>query len=203
MTLIYDIYNVYIIYDVLCEISIISEALQKRDATIVKADKWIRRTILYLENLKDLQKGKKQLEVASGIDKMELFSMMTNNPKIGVIHRNQFLKSFINNMKYRLSVSTNGTEENQGVSTSFILNELRVLEPSEWPHVINLQYGEDEIQSLSKRFKIAFPKCINVYRDYIANGGRFIPADLNEIISYHRIIACSSAECERGFTSLK
>ena len=58
--------------------------MQKQEATIVQADKWIRRTILYLENLKDLQKGKKLLEEASGIDKMELFSMMTNNPKIGV-----------------------------------------------------------------------------------------------------------------------
>ena len=87
-------------YDVLCEVSIISKSLQKRDATFVQADKWIRCTILYLENLKDLQKGKKLLEAASGIDEMELFSMMTNNTKIGVIHRNQFLKSFINNMKY-------------------------------------------------------------------------------------------------------
>ena len=50
---------------------------------------------------------------------------------------------------------------------------------------------------------LIFPKCINVYRDYIANGSRFIPEDLNEIISYHRIIACSSAECKRGFTSMK
>ena len=38
--------------------------------------------IFKLENLKELQKGKKLLESASGIDKMELFSIMTNNSKI-------------------------------------------------------------------------------------------------------------------------
>ena len=86
---------------VLCEISIISETLQKRDVTIVQAAKWIRRTILHLENLKDHKKGKKLLKAASGIDKMELFSIpLTKNPKTGVRHRNQFLKSFIYNMKY-------------------------------------------------------------------------------------------------------
>ena len=92
--------NLALLYDVLCEISIIFLALQKRDVTIVQTDKWIRRTILYLENLKDLQKEKKLLEAASCIDEMELFSMITNNLKVGVIHRNQFLKRFINNMKY-------------------------------------------------------------------------------------------------------
>ena len=55
---------------------------------------------------------------------------------------------------------------------------------------------------MRKRFKMAFPKCINAYRDYISNGGRYIPEDLNDIISYHRIIACSSAECERGSSSM-
>ena len=62
--------------------------------------------------------------------------------------------------------------------------------------------GKTKFSHFAKVLKQHFQNVLMPTEIYIANGGRFIPEDLNEIISYHRIIACSTAECERGFSSM-
>lgn len=195
-----------LMYDVLFELSILSEALQKRETSIVYADKFIRRTINYLEYLKNPQKGKKLLEAACAVEIMQLSSIsLTDNKKFKLIHRNQFLTSIINNMRNRLNTTSENCSGSDGISTSEssdIVKELRILEPTEWPSEINMDFGEKEVESLCQRFNLPLGKILNAFRDYLACGGRHISEDLETLKKYSKIIACSSSECERGFSSM-
>lgn len=170
-------------YDVLFELCLLSESLQKRDITIVYADKLIRRSIRFLEAMKE-RKGKKILEAENAIKEMKFASVtLTDNNKIVSINHGQFLTSIINNMKQRLFTPTSSHESTKlrpATSDSIpnIISELGILEVDKWPAEINPGFGENEIESLCKRFRLPFSKTITAYRDFLDNGGRHIPPDL-------------------------
>uniref|UniRef100_T1HEH8 Dimer_Tnp_hAT domain-containing protein n=1 Tax=Rhodnius prolixus TaxID=13249 RepID=T1HEH8_RHOPR len=87
---------------------------------------------------------------------------------------------------------------------SNLINEFRVLDPTEWPTDIETDHRENEIESLYTRFNLitSTTRCINAFRDYIENGGKEIPEDLQILIHYINTIPCSSPECERGFSNM-
>lgn len=153
-------------------------------------------------------KGKKVLEAEKAIKEMKFSSVtLTDNNKIISINHGQFLTSIINNMKQRLFKPTSSHESTKSRpdnsnSIPNIISELGTLEVDQWPAEINPGFGENEIESLCKRFRLPFSKTITAYRDFLENGGRHIPPDLKPLIGCSKVIPCSSSECKRGFSSM-
>ena len=65
-------------------------------------------------------------------------------------------------------------------------------------------FGENEIMQMCERFNLSHSHTLTVngYRDYLDNGGRKIPADLEPLVHCTHVIPCSTAECERGFSMM-
>ncbi|KAF2889004.1 hypothetical protein ILUMI_17169, partial [Ignelater luminosus] len=74
--------------------------------------------------------------------------------------------------------------------------------PSESPSEIDCDYGSKEIKFLCKCFNLSVTKCLNAYKDYVANGDRNVPKDLEDLQICAKMVACSSSECERDFSSM-
>lgn len=200
--------NLAIMYDILAELSMLSESLQNRETTVVYADKIIRRSIRFFENLKE-KPGTKSLEAFVAKNDGHFNNVpLTNSPKITVINHSQLITSVINNLNRRMlttkssheSTSADGPSNNKQ-EYDLLLSELKVLEPNQWPDDKSLRFGfgEVEVENLCKRFKLNKAKIINCFRDYIEDSSR-VPRDLTPLLNCTKLIPCSSSECERGFS---
>ncbi|GBN15149.1 hypothetical protein AVEN_73622-1 [Araneus ventricosus] len=88
-------------YDILAELSVLSESLQSRKSTIVYADKIIR-SITFFEALKD-KPGTKCLEAKrEAIEGNFCGVPIKNNAKMTAINNQRLLSSIINNLERRL-----------------------------------------------------------------------------------------------------
>uniref|UniRef100_A0A6P7H088 E3 SUMO-protein ligase KIAA1586-like n=1 Tax=Diabrotica virgifera virgifera TaxID=50390 RepID=A0A6P7H088_DIAVI len=199
--------NLAIIYDILAELPMLSEALQNRETTVVYADKLIRRSIRFFETLKETP-GTKSLE-AYIAEKDGNFNNVpiTNNPKIATINHKQVITSVINNLTRRMFTTKSSHESKSSASSNCkqqydsLLSDLKVLETDQYPTDKSVRYGEEQIQNLCKRFKLNKAKITNCFRDYIeANSPSRIPKDLIPLLNCTKLIPCSSSECERGFS---
>lgn len=187
-----------IMCDVLFELSELSLQLQKRNTSIVYADRLIKRTITYLETLK--QKSGTNMLNAEIAAKEGVFGsvQLISNAKHVCFNHKQFLTSLIDRMRQRMFCTISGSENEY----SSLLQQLTVLDPSSWPHEIDAMYGEKEVMDLCKQFKISFSASRNAFRDFLENGGRKIPEQLTPLINCSCVIPISTAECERGFSQM-
>lgn len=146
-------------YDVLSELSILSEALQNRNVTVVYSDTLIRRSMRLLENMK-IRKGKYVTLAESAISNMKFEStQLTDSKKIIPIKSGQLLTSLVNNMEKRL-LTTHDRCPN-------IISELMILDHNSWPAEIPLGFGESELESSCKRFSLSYSKTLNAFRDFV------------------------------------
>ena len=89
-------------YDVLEELAITSNALQKCDTTLVYVDKLIRRSIRYIQSMKE-RKGGNISEVPHVLEEMKFRSMdLTDNGIMVTICCDQFLTSLIDRIRARM-----------------------------------------------------------------------------------------------------
>jgi hypothetical protein len=193
-----------LMHDVLFEISVLSESLQKRNITIVDANKKIHRTIRFLESM-STSKGTQMVNAEVAVQSMKFGTVnLTNNQKITSINQGQFFASVINNLRSRLKVEDSKiSREVSGLSNKKnIVAELSVLDENSWPAEISPGFGEPEIKSLCIRFRLPFAKTLSAYRDFLDNGGRKVPENLMPLMNCYRVIPVSSAECERGFSHM-
>lgn len=201
--------NLAIMYDVLAELAMLSESLQDRKTTVVYADKLIRRSIRFFESLKE-KPGTKYLEALVAQNNGHFNNVpLTNNPKLKTINSGQLITSVINNLNKRM-FTTKSSHESTSESESAdinrqaydsLLSDLKVLEPDHWPKDQSVRYGEVEIYNLCRRFKLELnkSKVMNSFRDYIEDSSK-IPKDLTPLLNCTKLIPCSSAEAERGFS---
>ena len=192
-----------IMYDVLYELSLLSEGLQKRNVTILYADSLIRRCIKHLEDMKQ-HKGEKVIEAEEAIEKMVFNSVkLTDGKKFKSINHGQFLTSIINRMKTRLIPEAAEEGGRNAAAIQTIMSEICVLDASKWPEEIPPNFGRSQIKSLCHRFHMtqALNATVIAFEDFLDNGGKkSVPADLEPLLNCIKVIPCSSAECERGFS---
>lgn len=99
-----------IMYDVLAELSMLSEALQNQDTTITYAEKLIRRSIRFFEAMKE-KSGTKTLEAKIAIKEGSFDSIvLTDNPKASSINHGQLITSVINNLERRMFTTVSSHE---------------------------------------------------------------------------------------------
>lgn len=190
--------NLAFMYDVLAELALLSESLENRSTSLVFADKLIHRSLRYLESLKE-KPGTRVLEAHVAMREGSFASVkLHDNPKIVSFHGQQLISSVINNLKQRMFTSSLGEEV---IQNKEFVEQLKVLEPEYWPTEIQPGFGQTEVEQLCKRFKLNINRTLTAYRDYLDNSRR-VPEGLRELINCTTIIPCSSADCERGFSSM-
>lgn len=184
-----------VMYDILCELATLSESLQNRTMTIVKADKLIRRSIRYIQSLKE-KPGTRTLEAKIAIKEGVFDSVsLKQNEKFVTINAQQLLSSVANNLNSRLFTTYGQNEE----AYKKVLAEFQILDSDHWPTDIPVRFGEEEMHSLCKRFKLDERKVAYSFREYL-DCSRRVPDGLKELINCTKLVNCSSAECERGFS---
>jgi hypothetical protein len=137
---------------------------------------------------------------------------LTKNAKLTTINEKQFLTSLVNNMTARMfttqsshvSSTTDATSDVSALQYQQLVKQFGVIDEETWPKVIPPGFGENEIMQMCERFNLSHSHTLTVngYRDYLDNGGRKIPADLEPLVHCTHVIPCSTAECERGFSMM-
>ncbi|KAK9892114.1 hypothetical protein WA026_018317, partial [Henosepilachna vigintioctopunctata] len=124
-----------IMYDILAEVTMVSECLQDKEATVVYVDKLIRSSIAFFECRK-YKPGTKTLEAkrAAITGNFCDVSLISRN-KITAINDQQLLSSVINNLKRRLFTRRSSNEPSTATGTNNYekeyesrFSELKVLE---------------------------------------------------------------------------
>lgn len=195
-----------IMYDILAELSMLSESLQNQETTVIYADKLIRRSVRFFEAMKE-NPGTKTLEAKICIREGTFNGVpLIENHTIPTINHQQLITSVINNLKRRMFTTVSSHEPHRSSAPSHhheayesLLDELKVLEPDTWPTEKPAGFGEPEIEKLCRRFKLNIPKIKNSYRDFVENHTT-IPKHLTPLLNCTKLIPCSSADCERGFS---
>ena len=192
-------------YDALEELTSLSEQLQSRSCSLIRADKIMRRCIRALESMMH-RPGEKTTEAMEAVAKIKFTNIdLICNQKCRIVNHNQFLQSLIDNMKSRLfttqssSVSTicNKPQKLHEETYKILLQDLNVLNPESWPAEIPQCFGE-EVRCLCQKFGLVARKAIDGIREFVDNGGRRIPDDLMFLTKCVATIPCSTAECEPG-----
>ncbi|KAJ8871955.1 hypothetical protein PR048_028295 [Dryococelus australis] len=127
---------------------------------------------------------------------------LTHNTKITSINQQQLLSSVENNLKKKLftTISIHETDK-KNVQYEILLNQIKVLDCDQWPADLPVGYGEEEIQNICTGFQLNAAKIKkNAYWEYLDNS-HCNHKELNELMRCTKLIACSSAECERGVKS--
>lgn len=192
--------NLAFMFDVLAELALLSESLENRSTSVVFADKLIHRSVRYLESLKE-KPGTRVLEAQVAMKEGSFASVKLNdNPKIVSFNGQQLISSVINNLKHRMFATSLEKEEVE-YEYEELLDDFKALEPEYWPTEIPSLFGQTQVERLCKRFKLNISKTVIAYRDYLDNSRR-VPDGLQELLNCTKIIPCSSADCERGFSSM-
>nr|CAD7454151.1 unnamed protein product [Timema tahoe] len=185
-----------IMSDILAELSMLSESLQNKETTLIHADKLMRRNNRFFEAMKE-KPGTNSLEAKIAIKEGTFSSVpLIYNHKIPTINHQQLITSVINNLRRRM-FTTISNHEPCGSSVPLhqetyksLLNELKVLEPDQWPIDKPASFGEPETEKLCRRFKLRIlSKTIQGYQKR-----------LTPLFNCTKLIPCSSAACERGFS---
>jgi hypothetical protein len=181
-----------LMYDVLLELSNLSQELQSRSMTIPRSAVLISRSIRVLQTFKETP-GEKLEEALHAKESLELHGVtLKSNIKMRSLNRGQFIQSLVDNMNSRLC--------DGGNADSFI-KDLDVFDRSKWPENPSIRHGEREIRSICKRFRLNSDQALRGMRDYIDNtDSDEEPLALHPILTCIRSIPCSSSECERGFS---
>ena len=191
-----------LMYDVLFELSELSESLQNRSMNIVKADRCIRRSMVSIQSLK--HKTGTKMMIASDSIKDGIFGIvpLTSNNRHFKIDANAFIDKLLDAMKDRLfATNAAGSVRTHDVYQK-LLDEICVLFPDYWPQDIDFDYGVKEVRSLCNRFGLVKSSTLSAFQEYVDIQGRRVPDDLYSLLRCCCCIPVSSAECERGFSQM-
>lgn len=132
--------DLWLMYDVLSELSNLSQQLQAHSVTLLKADEFPKRTIWVLASFED-SPGEKSDEALQA-QAMGRYGSVTqeSNARLTPINAKQFFQNRINNMKKRLSFEGE------------LLCDLSVLDSNTWPSRPGIRPGELQVTRLCRRF---------------------------------------------------
>ena len=193
--------NISALADALQEISILSESLQSENITLPRAYQLINRSIRALKNLKQnygsYYKEAEKAIVDGYFKNIQLTTGREASRNQITVNIKQMYQSLIDHLKVRLMCDEQQEKE--------LLNQIDVLNYQKWPSSLSSPWplGEEKLENLCTRFKLNFKNAQNGFRDYIDyEGGENIPAELKPIITCINTLPVTSADCERGFSTM-
>ena len=191
--------DVAVVKDCLAQVSLLSEALQKQQTSLLEANRHLRWTLNGLFKIKEaVQEGKYTFQATTGDNaafkgvSLEVFSSRKGYVSFD---RKHFIQALIDNINARMINSSNKP----------VIKQLEALFPDKWPTEEYPAWleGEKAIQDVCQRFQV--PECgiIPAFREFF-NDPRNIPKIINEklIQSIIYTIPISSSEAERGFSQM-
>lgn len=131
---------------------------------------------------------------------------LITNKSIAKIEHGQFFMSLANNMRSRLftTQSTHVSKNKNDFKNEFdeLLKDLDVLNSTNWPDNVGIQYGDDCVRRLVSRFNLDEKTTIRGFREFKDTKDSSKIKDLHPLLTAVRTIAISSSECERSFSAM-
>lgn len=188
------ILDLCLMYDVLQELSMLSNELQSQTITLSKAEQSIKRTIRIIESFKQEPREYTQIALSAKLKLLFNDVQLISNKKIIAINQNQLIQSIVDRMTARLC-SSSEDENYQLLSDISVLdlNEIKTRSSG------NIQYGELELRRICRRFDVDEIQAVQGLRAFIENN-ESIPDNFKPILNTIASLPCSTAECERGFS---
>jgi len=200
------ILNLGILLDALHELSDLSCQLQNRDLSLASAHTVIERTIRVIDSMVETP-GPKLKEVNLVSQEMSFKGVkLIFHKSVQKINYSQFFRSLSNNLKSRL-FTTQSSNSSNNASSKFqeeydqLLSDLDIFVPKNWPDNFNIQYSDDCIRRLSKKFKVDEITSVRGFRQFKDTKEDNVE-DLKLLTTAIKCIAISSSECERSFSSM-
>jgi hypothetical protein len=193
--------NIALFSDVLEEISILSQYLQKDSVNIPSSYRAITRSIRAIEQLKEMPGAcMKEAEkaISEGCFKdVSLVPRRESSRMTTQINRKQFCQSLSDNLRQRLI--SNDSEEFKS-----FMKEIDILDSKKWPYDIVSPWleGEENLRKMCDRFLLSYPNVREGFRDYIDNSGENIPENLKPVFVCVDTLPVSTSDCERGFSTM-
>ena len=133
---------------------------------------------------------------------------LSDHPKIVSINHKQFIRGLCDNLSNRMftTASSKGSALQGQCEAQYanLVRLLQVLEPDNWPPAEKrlLRFGEEEVIELCERFRLPVSSSVIAFRAFKHSKGETIPDGLMPLLNCAKIILCSTAECERGFSQM-
>ncbi|CAB1312768.1 unnamed protein product, partial [Coregonus sp. 'balchen'] len=144
-----------LMYDTLHELSLLSQELQSRSITLLRAEHLLKRSIRVIQSFKE-SPGEKYSEALEAKQTGEYRSIaLKTNAKLKSINPGQFLQSLVNNLEKRLSFEDE------------TIMDLSILDQSKWPSKPSIRHGEEQVKRLCKRFNLCTDQALNGMRDLL------------------------------------
>ena len=138
------------------------------------------------------------------------------NAKIQSVNEKEFLANLVTNMRQRLlsSVSSNtsrmatvdGNTSELKLREDYneLIEDLSILEADSWTGDASedVHFGEEQIKRLCSRFSLDKRAAMNGFRDFVDSAGQNSPEMLKPLLICARTLPCSTAECERAFSTM-
>ena len=204
------VYGLAIMLDALEEIADLSVALQRESVKFSEAYNILERCIRALNLQKSGKLGNAYKMLQSG-DGDILKGVPLVSSRTSVLNKSEFLQALIDNLNSRLNcyVASNrrGQSEDQEQQKNDLqdfLDELTVLEPANWPDAISTPWAEGELKlaSLCTKLGIEYNRALKIaFRDYIEKPNN-TPSLISAVKAVINSLPISSADCERGFSSM-
>lgn len=200
------VFNLGILYDALNELSDLSLQLQKRNLCLAKAYIMIDQTVRILDSMIEIH-GPTFTEMNLAYEEMVLKGIQLHIHKsMQKINSRQFFRSLSNSLKKRL-FTTQSSHASNTSSNLFkenydqLLSDLNVFSTKSWLDNFDIQYSDNNIRRLSRKFKIDEIKAVRGFYEFKDTRDENIE-DLKILTSAIKTIAISSSECERTFSSM-
>ncbi len=176
-----------LMYDTLHELSMLSQELQARSVTLLRAEHLLKRTIRVIHSFRE-SPGEKYSQALEAKESGVYRSIaLKRNAKLKPINPGQFLQSLVNNLEQRLSFEDE------------TIKDLSILDQSKWPSNPSIRHGEEQVKRLCKRFNLCTDQALNGMRDLLEEPNSE-PNGLKPLINCMKTIPVSTAECERNFS---
>uniref|UniRef100_H3A963 Uncharacterized protein n=1 Tax=Latimeria chalumnae TaxID=7897 RepID=H3A963_LATCH len=189
------VHNLGVMYDAVSELSDLSKQLQRKDITLPEAHMSMSRQIRVFASMADTA-GPFAVETEWAIQNMSFRDTKLHRGRCIKIDAGRFFRSLANNMESRLM-----TTRASNTSASNYDDSMKYLDPKTWPSSnMDIQYGDNKIRSLCRKFNISEVDSIRGFRIYKDCGSNEVPSDLKPLLAAVKTIPVSTAECERGFS---
>lgn len=189
------VHSIAVLLDALEELGQLSLALQDDSCTLSRAYQLTNRTIRALSTQKE-GAGLRFKEYEAACNE-SVFKGVPLTKRGHFLNRNAFLQALIDNLQSRLSNNVGHTE----IAT--LLEEFDPLDSAKWPSNVQSPWpeGEAKLLSMCQRYGMPTTECKQAFRDYI-DDPKIIPDPIVKLKSVVNTLPVSSADCERGFSSM-
>lgn len=203
--------NLHIMADALDELSDLSLSLQRRNITLLEADKSVKTTIRVLDSM-TCDYGTRLSNIINELNLKSFKGIPLHDTDSKTINITQFFKTLANNLRNRIttmksSLMIKNEKEYADYSNTYnnYLECLKSLDPKTWPkndEESDIKYGEKHVRSLCSMFHLNEKNTVRGFIYFKMNEGSEIPEDLKPLFKAVATIPISTSECERNFNSI-